>query len=198
MALGAEVRKQRKKRGWTLEELERRSGVSRGTISALEKRDSNKSQYAQALAQAFGLTLSQLLEPERRISNADTSRPSGALHDGEIAFDYGQRLEHAMRLRGISVQMLANQLGLSYQAVRHVVSGQSNAFSAPNHVRACRYLAVSSQWLALGHGAMDSVDQAECTWPFDEVRPQDVATLPQADKEEIIFFIQMKLRRKCS
>ena len=84
MSLGSQVRKHRKLRGWTLEELEKRSGVSRGTISALENRDSSKSQYATDLAAAFGLTVQQLLEettmdakgslqeptPKRQMSNA--------------------------------------------------------------------------------------------------------------------------------
>lgn len=62
MALGNQVRRYRQMRGWTLEELERRSGVATGTISALEKRDGERSKYAVNLAKAFGISLEQLLD----------------------------------------------------------------------------------------------------------------------------------------
>lgn len=60
MALGASIRKHRERLGWTLEALSERSGVDIGTISALETRDSRRTQYAQALARALGLTVDQL------------------------------------------------------------------------------------------------------------------------------------------
>lgn len=62
MALGKQIRKYRLQLGWTLEQLEEKSGVPRGTISALEIRDSSRSNFAPALAAAFGLTLEQLLD----------------------------------------------------------------------------------------------------------------------------------------
>jgi hypothetical protein len=40
-------------RGWTLEKLEEESGVAVGTISALENRDSSRSQYFPQLAKAW-------------------------------------------------------------------------------------------------------------------------------------------------
>lgn len=114
----------------------------------------------------------------------------------EAHIDYGQRLEYAMRTRGVSVQQLAHYLGLSYQAVRQIVSGQSNAFSAGNHVRACSYLGISSEWLALGEGDMQS-DSGSATahWPFSQVHPQDISRLSAQDKEEIEMLIRLKLRR---
>jgi len=62
MALGKQIKKYRQARGWTLEQLEEASGVPTGTINALENRDSKRSNYAQALAQALGLGLSELLD----------------------------------------------------------------------------------------------------------------------------------------
>jgi transcriptional regulator with XRE-family HTH domain len=61
MALGSHVRRFRERRGWTLEHLCELSGVAVGTISALENRDSVRSQYVDALAQAFGVDASQLM-----------------------------------------------------------------------------------------------------------------------------------------
>lgn len=114
----------------------------------------------------------------------------------EAHIDYGQRLEYAMRTRGVSTQQLAHYLGLSYQAVRQIVSGQSNAFSAGNHVRTCSYLGISSEWLALGEGHMqrDTISET-ALWPFGQVRPQDISRLSAQDKEEIEMLIRLKLRR---
>lgn len=65
MSLGSQVRKYRLQLGLTLEELEKRSGVARGTISALENRGSNKSEYARQLATALGLSLEQLADESK-------------------------------------------------------------------------------------------------------------------------------------
>ncbi|MCP1679435.1 transcriptional regulator with XRE-family HTH domain [Kerstersia gyiorum] len=46
----------------TLEQLEARSGVPVGTISALEVRDSMRSSYALPLAKALGLSLEELMD----------------------------------------------------------------------------------------------------------------------------------------
>lgn len=62
MALGAQIRKLRTARGLTLEQLSEASGVEVGTISALELRDSSRSQYASKIAKAFALTVEQLEE----------------------------------------------------------------------------------------------------------------------------------------
>lgn len=65
MATGKRIRTYRQRLGWTLEELEEVSEVPSGTISALELRDSKKSQFFPALARAFGLTLEQLYDESR-------------------------------------------------------------------------------------------------------------------------------------
>lgn len=65
MALGSRVRFYREYRKWTLEELAERSSVEVGTISALEVRNSKRSNFALALAQAFGLTVEQLIDESR-------------------------------------------------------------------------------------------------------------------------------------
>lgn len=62
MSIGHRIKELRTARAWTLEELSERSGVDIGTISALERRNSQKSQYFPAIANAFGLTVDQLGE----------------------------------------------------------------------------------------------------------------------------------------
>ena len=61
MGIGKIVRQLRKERGWKLEELSRRSGVAVGTISAIEVRDSVRSEYASQLAHGLGVPVSVLL-----------------------------------------------------------------------------------------------------------------------------------------
>jgi phage repressor protein C with HTH and peptisase S24 domain len=63
MGLGKTIREVRQALGWTLEKLEEESGVAVGTISALENRDSSRSQYFPQLAKAMGLTMEQLAHP---------------------------------------------------------------------------------------------------------------------------------------
>lgn len=65
MTLGSRVRFYRAHLGWTLEDLAERSGVDLGTISALENRNSKRSNYAQVLAEAFGLSIEQLQDGSR-------------------------------------------------------------------------------------------------------------------------------------
>jgi len=62
MALGKQIKKYRLAHGWTLEELSDRCDVEVGTISALEVRDSKRSEKAPAIAKALGLSLEQLLD----------------------------------------------------------------------------------------------------------------------------------------
>lgn len=62
MALGKQVRRYRTGLGLTLEKLAELSEVEVGTISALEQRDSRRSEYGSPLAKAFGLTLEELLD----------------------------------------------------------------------------------------------------------------------------------------
>lgn len=65
MALGARVRFYREYRKWTLEDLAEVSSVDVGTISALENRNSRRSNFAPALAKAFGLSVEQLIDDSR-------------------------------------------------------------------------------------------------------------------------------------
>ena len=60
MATGSNIRTLRNLAGLTLEQLSELSGVEVGTISALENRDSSRSKYFPAIAQAFGITTDDL------------------------------------------------------------------------------------------------------------------------------------------
>ena len=68
--------------------------------------------------------------------------------------DYSERLQAAMTLRKISVAELAKGIGLSYQAVKKVFDGKSNAFTAENNSKAAKVLGIHPDWLATGLGPM--------------------------------------------
>lgn len=68
MSLGKNIRTLRDARGWTLDDLAQRSGVDVGTISALENRDSRRSQFATQLAQALEVSTDQLAADEQPLS----------------------------------------------------------------------------------------------------------------------------------
>lgn len=62
MSTGSQIRKYRKTLKWTLDRLSDVSGVDTGTISALENRNSKRSEKFPAIAKAFGLTVEQLCD----------------------------------------------------------------------------------------------------------------------------------------
>lgn len=63
-ALCARVRELRRKRGWTLEELSAACGVSRSMLSEIERERANPTLVvAYRIAEAFGLTLGELVDP---------------------------------------------------------------------------------------------------------------------------------------
>jgi len=63
MTIGARLRRERKKRGWTVRELARRAAVSPGTVSKLEggTRLSPSMELGKRLAMALGVTLDYLV-----------------------------------------------------------------------------------------------------------------------------------------
>ena len=74
MALGKNIRALRGRLDWTLEQLSERSGVEVGTISALENRDSKRSQFGTAIAKAMGVSLEDLENGNLASAQPPTSR----------------------------------------------------------------------------------------------------------------------------
>ena len=61
ISMGARVRAARQGRRWTLKKLASAAGLGVGTLSALERRNSNRSEFVPALAGALGMTCEELL-----------------------------------------------------------------------------------------------------------------------------------------
>lgn len=90
MGMGKKIREVRLARGWTLEKLEDASGVAVGTISALETRDSSRSQYFPQIAKALGFSM----EVMQNASDAELNR---MVHSGDTASAVGALVERAQR-----------------------------------------------------------------------------------------------------
>lgn len=63
-----------------------------------------------------------------------------------------ERLQHALKLSGKKPAQLAEAIGVSRQAIYHVLKGISKSFTAINNEDAAKFLGVSSRWLATGDG----------------------------------------------
>ena len=77
---------------------------------------------------------------------------------------YGYRLQLAMDMAKASRKDLAGALGVSVQAVGDVIRGKSSAFTAENNAKAAQYLGVNPNWLATGHGQMESPVEGTTTY----------------------------------
>ena len=93
MSLGKNVRKLREARGWEQKDLALASGVSNGTISAIEVRDSKRSAVAPALARALGVTLEQLMSDDM-----DALAPDAPTHEPSNAAPSPVTLEQALKV----------------------------------------------------------------------------------------------------
>lgn len=82
---------------------------------------------------------------------------------------YAVRLQAAMRHAGKTPEdtktagWLSEQLGVSYQAAKKAISGETRMLAADNNVKAAHALKVNSEWLATGRGSMLSP-----AWPFSD------------------------------
>jgi transcriptional regulator with XRE-family HTH domain len=73
--LGRRVKKLRAERGWSLEELATASGVSRSMLSEIERENANPTlSVTYRIAQAFGLTLHDLIETAQSASSIQIIR----------------------------------------------------------------------------------------------------------------------------
>lgn len=67
---------------------------------------------------------------------------------------FGERLTAAMQHAGASRKELADELGISVQAIGDVIKGKTKSLTAENAVVAAKFLKVNPMWLAANQGAM--------------------------------------------
>lgn len=88
--------------------------------------------------------------------------------------NYGERLEHAIKLAKSSRAAVAQATGRSVQAIGQVIRGDTGALTAENSARAARALGVNHYWLATGEGSATS--SADC--PLSQELIDELAKLP--------------------
>lgn len=69
---------------------------------------------------------------------------------------YWERLRPALQAKGWSLQQLADNLGVSFQAVAKVRKG--GAFGSSNNIKAAKVLGLNPEWLATGRGQREATD----------------------------------------
>ena len=74
--------------------------------------------------------------------------------------DYSERLKLALKQSGYTTQMLADALGISYQAAKKALDGKTKAFTASNNQKAANLLGVSAEWLATGESGQFVLDKS--------------------------------------
>lgn len=74
--------------------------------------------------------------------------------------DYSERLKLALRQSGYTTQMLADALGISYQAAKKALDGKTKAFTASNNQKAANLLGVAAEWLATGENGQFVLDKS--------------------------------------
>jgi transcriptional regulator with XRE-family HTH domain len=103
--LGENVRFRRQGKGWTLNDLAEKSGISKAYISDLENGSAGKPniQYVFAIANALGVTLDELLDnaASRQVDSPRKKRPADDLPPGL------KELQMEMKLSDSEVEMLA-------------------------------------------------------------------------------------------
>ena len=75
------------------------------------------------------------------------------------------------------VRWLAEQTGVSYQAMKKVIAGTTNMLAADNNVRAAKALRVNSEWLATGELGAHGADAAEIAAIYHAANDQGRAVL---------------------
>jgi transcriptional regulator with XRE-family HTH domain len=121
--LGERVRALRRERGWTLEVLAQRSGVSRAMISKLERGEKNPTLVVAAkVAEGLGMHLSELVGVEEKRKVVVVPRGKGmTMRDPETGFER-QLLSPSLGGRGV-------------EFMRNVVPEGSTSGELPPHRR---------------------------------------------------------------
>lgn len=139
MALGKNVKTNREARGWDQKTLSRLSGVDVGTISAMEVRNSKRSDKAADLARAFGMTLEQLLSDPHTINVEAvdvTHRMAIAAHPATVSefdtdtvhipyYDTGGAMGHGIVMR--DQPGVIREMSVSKEWLQSNVRGYTNA-----------------------------------------------------------------------
>lgn len=75
--------------------------------------------------------------------------------DATMVVELGERLDTAMKARGVSISALSTAVGMSYQGIRKIVRRETKEMEATNCDKIAAFLRINSSWLATGVGEME-------------------------------------------
>lgn len=125
MAIGKQIRRYRELLGWKQLQLSIASGVEVGTISALELRDSKRSDAFLPIAKAFGLTLEQLADETRQHTTSPPGDSKAANRVSDVIPEYpitSNQLDGAIHLLK---QVNPDRLGETISFIRWQIASQT-------------------------------------------------------------------------
>ena len=73
----------------------------------------------------------------------------------------GERLKHALKVRNVKSQEVADFIGSNRSAVSLWISGRNKSIRNDYLLKICDYLKISPDWLVSGEGEMDLPDTKE-------------------------------------
>ena len=171
--IGGRLRALRRERGWTLEGLAERTGLSRAYLSRLEAGERQPSLSALSeVAHAYGIGFSSLFVPEPEAQN-------GVIVRGRDArMQRGQGLSYA--------RLSTSDWAFNLQPMRVVVPAQGGEGEAPYRHEGEQWLYVLSGRLALDLSGEESVLEPGDAAHFDADQPHRISALDGQDAEIIL------------
>ncbi len=169
------VRELRKLRAWSLEQLAAASGVSRSMLSQIERNEANPTlAVAFRIAQAFGMTLAELLESPGAQSSIQTIRSNDRAH----LF----RADDDARIRTLSPLNLEKDV--EFYEIRLPPGGALR--SAPHFAGTREYLAIQR-----GRVRLESGGDSEDLHPGDSAsyRADVPHAIVNAGKTEVVAYL---------
>jgi transcriptional regulator with XRE-family HTH domain len=107
----------------------------------------------------------------------------------------GERLDSAMKARGVTVSRLAKAVDMSYQGIKKIVNGKTQEMDASNCIKIAGFLGINAEWLRTGEGQRDlgSASPAEravseSQWALLE----DFEMLPEDEKQALRSTLRSK------
>lgn len=175
--LGVRLRDRRAARGWTLDELARRAGLSKSYLSRIEDGDRQPSLASLlSLAQAYGVPLAALFAPPAD-GRAEEARPCAVLRAGSVPPQPGN---------GLTLAPLSRPAwAAAMQPVRVVVSARREGDDRVRH-EGEEWLLVLSGTLCLALDDDRHVLRPGDSAHFDARRPHRLSALDGRDAELIL------------
>lgn len=107
----------------------------------------------------------------------------------------GERLQSAMKARGVTVSRLATAVGMSYQGIKKIVDGKTQEMDASNCIKIAAFLQINAEWLRTGDGERELGAVAPAPRTISESQwalLEDFEMLPDDEKQALRTTLRAK------